>query len=418
MTRRFTRHAPDARDPLAYSLDGVQAHGPALLWEHASDMLSVHALDAGFTYLCVSPAAQRLFGHAADDLVGQSAFAFIHPDDAAAVAALGILLREQLDTVSAMYRLRSHEGTYTWVESTYRIVPNPDTGEPAQVIAITRSAETHIAAEGERTRLLEEAELARSAAEAASRIKDQFLAMMSHELRTPLNAIAGYVDLIQLAIHGPVTNAQHRALDRIAYSQRYLLRLVNDLLNVERLRSGRLEYDLKPVRVSLLVRELAPMIEPQLGAKSLSYAVDVADGDLVLADGEKLAQVLINLISNAVKFTPEGGGVTIDCPRRADGTGDELCFIRVRDTGVGIPDAKQSVIFDPFVQVDVSRVRRAQGVGLGLAISRDLSRGMGGELRVRSLEGVGSSFTVSLPRVVSPEGAPGGSPWSAARHSD
>ena len=140
------------------------------------------------------------------------------------------------------------------------------------------------------------------------------------------------------------------------------------------------------------------MIGPQLAAKSLRYAVCLTDADVVVADREKLAQVVINLVSNAVKFTPEGGSVTIDCPRRADGTtAGALCFIRVRDSGVGIPEGKQASVFEPFVQVDVSPSRRADGAGLGLAISRDLSRGMGGELRVRSIEGEGASFTISLP---------------------
>ena len=286
-----------------------------------------------------------------------------------------------------------------WVESTCRLVPDPVTGEPVEIIATTRSAEARVAAEAEQGRLLRDAEVARAAAEMANRTKDEFLAMMSHEFRTPLNAIAGYVDILRLGLQGPVTEAQLHALGRIDRAQRYLLRLVNDILNVERIRKGRLEYDLKPVHLSELVQELDPMIAPQLAAKSLRYAVYLTDADVVMADREKLAQVIINLISNAVKFTPEGGSVTIDCPRRADGaTPDALCFIRVRDTGVGIPEGKQAAVFEPFIQVDVSPSRRADGAGLGLAISRDLSRGMGGELRIRSIEGAGASFTISLPR--------------------
>ena len=188
---------------------------------------------------------------------------------------------------------------------------------------------------------------------------------------------------------------------------RYLLRLVNDILNVERLKAGRLEYDLRPVRLVDLLHELEPMVEPQLRARSITYRVDVGPDDVVMADREKLMQVLINLISNAVKFTPHGGAVTIDSPRRAEESMPVgQCFIRVGDTGMGIPEGKQSSVFEPFVQVDVSPSRRAKGAGLGLSISRDLSRGMGGELRVRSSEGAGAAFTITLPRATPPRPEP------------
>jgi PAS domain S-box-containing protein len=391
-------NATDACRALAYTPRGEHLRC-RLLSEHASDMVSVHAIDEEFTYLYVSPAVKRLFGYDAEELEQHSAFAFIHPDDCAAVEESAAHMRELGETVSLTYRFRTKAGPYTWVESTCRFVPDSTTGEPMEVIATTRSAEVRVAAELERARLLRDADVARAAAESANHTKDQFLAMMSHEFRTPLNAIAGHVEILQLGIHGPINEKQRHALDRIDRSQRYLLRLVNDILNVERLRTGRLEYDVKPVRISDLVQELEPMIGPQLTAKSLQLVVDLSERDVALADREKLEQVLINLISNAVKFTPEGGSITLDCPRRAEQTEpDERCFVRVRDTGVGIPDGKQAAIFEPFVQVDISPSRRAEGAGLGLAISRDLSRGMGGDLRVRSIEGVGASFTISLPR--------------------
>ena len=386
-----------ARQAVPYTPDGAHAWF-RLVAEYASDMLSVHELDSAFTYRYASPAAKRLFGYEAAELVGRSAFDFIHPDDRTAVEASAVRLRERNETISATYRFLAEAGGYTWVESTCRLVPDPRSGEPVEIIATTRSAEARIAAEAEQARLLRDAEDARTVAEKANRTKDEFLAMMSHEFRTPLNAISGYADILRLGLQGPVTEAQLHSLGRIDRAQRYLLRLVNDILNLERIRTGRLEYDLKPVRVSELVQELDPMIGPQLASKSLRYAVYLTDADVVVADRDKLAQVIINLISNAVKFTPEGGNVTIDCPRRADGTmPDGLRFIRVRDTGVGIPEGKQAAVFEPFVQVDVAPSRRAEGAGLGLAISRDLSRGMGGELRVRSIEGEGASFTISLP---------------------
>jgi len=249
----------------------------------------------------------------------------------------------------------------------------------------------------ERERLLQKAEAARSAAEQANRAKGQFLAAMSHELRTPLNAIAGYVELLQMGLRGPTTPAQHDALDRIAHNQRHLLRLVNDVLSFSRLEAGRVEYQMEAVRLVEVVREIAPMVEPQIAAKGLAFAVEVADDRVVLADREKLKQVFVNLLSNAAKFTPPGGRVRLSCPRRHDGTHPSgVAFIAVRDSGIGIPRERLEQVFDPFVQVDTSASRRAAGTGLGLAISRDLVRGMGGELRARSEEGRGSTFTVAL----------------------
>jgi signal transduction histidine kinase len=221
---------------------------------------------------------------------------------------------------------------------------------------------------------------------------------MSHELRTPLNAIAGHAQLIDMGIHGPVTPAQRDALARLDRAQRHLLRLVNDVLNFARLQAGHVEYAVAPVPLAEIVAELEPMIGPQLRANGLTYSTVVPPGCTVVADHEKLVQVLLNLVSNAVKFTAPGGCVTVDCGERATDPGPPgVVFVRVSDTGIGIPPDKLGAIFEPFVQVDSGLAGRAAGAGLGLAISRDLARGMGGDLRVRSTLGGGTTFTVTLP---------------------
>jgi PAS domain S-box-containing protein len=244
----------------------------------------------------------------------------------------------------------------------------------------------------DRTEALEEA---RAAAERANRAKSEFLATMSHELRTPLNAIAGYVQLMQLDVYGPLTDQQRDALDRVHRSQRHLLRLINDVLNLSRIEAGRLEYRLEPVAVRQLVDAVLPMVEPQLEARGLSWSVEVP-GDLVArADRDKAEQVLLNLLSNASKFTPPGGQVRIEGAR--DGPGQERVVLRVQDSGVGIPRNRLAEVFEPFVQVDTSHTRRSEGTGLGLAISRDLARGMHGDLAAESEEGRGSTFTLALP---------------------
>ena len=256
----------------------------------------------------------------------------------------------------------------------------------------------------DRERLLEaeriaraEAESARADAEAATQAKSQFLAVMSHELRTPLNAISGHVQLLTLGIHGTLNEAQLNALERVDRSQRHLLRLINEVLNLSRIESGRVQYDLRDVAIQDVVAELLPMVEPQLAASGLAHEVRLPSAKVfVRADREKLGQVLLNLMSNAAKFTPSGGRVTIDVATRA--RRPDVVFIRVTDTGIGIPQEKQEAIFEPFVQVNVGTTRTNTGAGLGLAISRELARGMNGELRVRSTEGNGATFTLTLPR--------------------
>jgi signal transduction histidine kinase len=221
---------------------------------------------------------------------------------------------------------------------------------------------------------------------------------MSHELRTPLNAIAGHAQLIEMGIHGPVTSAQHEAMGRLRRSQRHLLHLVDDLLNLARIESGRVEYELEDLELHDVLHDATPMVEPQLAAKRIAFGIDVPADCVVHADREKLQQILINLLGNASKFTPAEGQVTVDCSTR-HGAPPGVVFLRVRDTGPGIPASKQDSIFEPFMQVDGQRTPDAQtGVGLGLAIARDLARGMGGDLRVRSAEGQGSVFTLTLPR--------------------
>ena len=239
-------------------------------------------------------------------------------------------------------------------------------------------------------------EEAREIAETANRSKSEFLATMSHELRTPLNAIAGYVQLLAMGIHGAVTDAQRDALQRIDRSQRHLLGLINDILNLARIESGHVDYDMHDVVLAAAIDDIEPMIQPQLASRSLTYVVDAeAAGLVVRADAEKLEQILLNLLSNAAKFTEPGGGIYVTTSR--DGSAPNTALISVRDTGIGIPAAKLEHIFEPFMQVDASHSRIGQGAGLGLAISRDLARGMGGDLSVESQEGVGSTFILRLP---------------------
>lgn len=248
--------------------------------------------------------------------------------------------------------------------------------------------------EAEQTR--RDAEGARAEAERANQAKSDFLAVMSHELRTPLNAIGGYAQLLELEIHGPITPAQRDALERIGRSQAHLLRLINDVLYFARIDAARVNYAMADIPLEETLRAIEPLIAPQVSAKRLRFDYRACAGELtVRADRDRLQQIILNLLSNAIKYTPEGGQVTVDCE-----IGEREILIRVADTGIGIPPDRLASVFDPFVQVDRGRTRPNDGVGLGLAISRDLALGMGGELSAESTVGRGSVFTVRLTRGV------------------
>ncbi len=257
-----------------------------------------------------------------------------------------------------------------------------------------------IQAAEERERLLDEAraarasaEKARAEAENANRAKSEFLAVMSHELRTPLNAIGGYAELIELGIHGPVTPDQRHALERIQSSQRHLLGLITSVLNYARVEGGVLTYAREEVPLAETITECEALTAPQMRGKRITFSFTSRQTAFTAcADREKVRQILLNLLGNAIKFTDPDGCITVRCM-----TEDGAVAVEVEDTGVGIAPEHLARVFDPFVQVDSKLTRTNEGVGLGLAISRDLARGMGGDLAARSTPGVGSVFTLTLP---------------------
>ena len=248
-------------------------------------------------------------------------------------------------------------------------------------------------AEAEQAR--SDAERARAEAENANQAKSQFLASMSHELRTPLNAIGGYVQLLVEGIQGPINEKQREYLRRTRRSQEHLLGLINDVLNFAKLEAGSVQFEITDVALRDTLAEVDDLTAPQVGAKSLGYKNSGCETALVVrADRDKLRQILLNLVSNAVKFTPAGGHITVEC-----GGKGRLASITVRDTGIGVASDKLEAIFEPFVQVGKELNR--EGTGLGLSISRELARAMQGDLTAQSSEGEGSVFTLTLPRVFS-----------------
>jgi signal transduction histidine kinase len=242
---------------------------------------------------------------------------------------------------------------------------------------------------------LAEAGEARMMAEHANNAKTLFLRAMSHELRTPLNAISGYTEILEMGLRGPVSPAQATDLGRIKRAAAYLLRLINDVLTIARLEGAR-PLKLVSIAVNPALTEVEGLCALQAKAKGLTLTVARCDSEMVVAaDTERFQQILLNLITNAIKFTATGGSVKVTCC--GDAT---MVHLRVTDTGVGIGPADVDRVFEPFVQIDRHLTSATQqGVGLGLSISRELARAMHGDLTLQSIEGVGSAFTLTLPIV-------------------
>lgn len=271
---------------------------------------------------------------------------------------------------------------------------------PVLTNAIRREREGEMRSECVFVRMLQRAQYeeellgAKRTAEAASAAKAKFLSMMSHELRTPLQAISGYCDLLLNEVSGPLTPEQRQDLRSVQGASEELVRLLQDILDFARLESGAANLRIEVMSIEPALDRAEALVMPKLAEARLRYSREGCEADLKLrANADRLQQVLLNLLTNAIKFTPPGGQITVGC------SGDDRSTrIVVRDTGCGIAAEHLAKIFDPFVQVDRNRIdSRQRGVGLGLAISRELIHAMQGELSVASELGAGSVFTIALP---------------------
>jgi signal transduction histidine kinase len=253
--------------------------------------------------------------------------------------------------------------------------------------------------------LIEQERESRAIAERANRAKSEFLAVLSHEFRTPLQGIYGYAELFDSGIHGALTDEQHEDLRRIRQGLAHLVGLVNQLLDRANIDVGHLALDVGNVSVEQALRLTDALIMPQCHAKSIRYHRESVDaGVTVQADLERLQQVLINIVGNAVKYTASGGVIEVECKINAD-----TVAIEVSDTGCGIPEDMLESVFEPYVRLRASTTSPGpSGTGLGLAISRDLARLMGGTLIARSRLGAGSTFVLSFPRAADSRGAKSG----------
>ena len=311
--------------------------------------------------------------------LGDGWISAIHPDDRERVVESWQGAVNEGSDYEVELRLRGRDDKYCWFLARSR----PARDESGKV-----DAWLGIAVD------IEERKKAEEEAWAASQAKSEFLASMSHELRTPLNAIGGYAELLAMGIRGPLNADQAQDIARIRRSQQHLLTLIQDVLNFAKVDAGQAEYHITAVPVDEALRDTESMIAPQILAKGLHYNYKgVGKTEAVLADPEKMQQIVLNLLTNAVKFTEPGGTITLSSELSG-----KCIEIRVADTGPGISPEKLSRIFDPFVQAERRLNQPVQGVGLGLAISQDLARAMDGGVTVESVVGEGSTFTLSLPR--------------------
>ena len=226
----------------------------------------------------------------------------------------------------------------------------------------------------------------------AAQMKDDFLAHMSHELRTPLNSVLGFSQLLLHGTGGPLTDQQERYVANIHRSGGLLLSLVNDLLDLSKIRAGLMTVSAESVAVDAVVDECLAHVDPQAEEKRVQLQGRVRSTIRARADRARLTQVLLNLLSNGIKFTPEGGTVAV-----AAASQRRTVTIAVSDTGVGIPHDQQANVFDEFVQLDPGREQGRLGTGLGLTLSRRLVELMGGSLELQSEPGAGSVFKIALP---------------------
>ena len=391
----------NAAQGVGYQLGEFLERARAREAEHESEVRKASILDTALDSIITSDetgritefnaAAEVAFGYKKQDVIGRQMADLIIPHRYRERHREG--MKRYLATGEAHVLGRRIEiealradGSELPVELAIVRVPLPG---PAFFTAYIRDLTERKRLEADQARLLKESE-------EANRAKSEFLATMSHELRTPLNAISGYTELLKMVLRGPVTEEQVADLERINRSQSHLLGIINDILQFAKLESGPLEMTVDEFLVETALDTAEELVRPQLEARKISYARLRGDKSArVRADSDRFQQIVLNLLSNALKFTPEGGRITV-----AWRIEQQRFLIDVADTGIGIAVDQFERIFDPFVQVQSGTTRTSEGVGLGLAISRDMARQMGGDVYVTSELGNGSTFTLALPQAL------------------
>jgi PAS domain S-box-containing protein len=373
-----------------------------LLAEASTDIIVRFALDG--TPLYVSPACHAVVGFTPDEMMARGAVRDIHPDDQAHVLRAWRRVVSGETTEICLYRQRRKDGGEVWLEAAYRLAGGEATAGEPEVVATVRDvsrrrrAELAMAETADRLKasnmMLAEA---RERAEMAARSKANFLANMSHEIRTPMNGVVGFTDLM---LQGELSEDQRRRAELIADSGRSMVRLLNDILDLSKIEAGQMTVAAAPFDLAHALRACAKLVRPAIEQKGVALRHDMSESlpELVLGDGLRVRQIVLNLLGNAAKFTSSGEIVL--SARVSWQSGGAVLLIGVEDTGIGIAMERQAAIFEDFVQADASITPQFGGTGLGLAISARLARLMGGELQLESELGRGSRFSLVLPLTV------------------
>jgi PAS domain S-box-containing protein len=354
-----------------------------VMTEEASDIILFY--DAEGRVLFASQALERVAGRSIADVEGGEFMTLVHPDDVAEAATMTVRPAPGT-TVTATYRLLHSDGRYIWLESTNRAIYDAD-GAYRNLVSVSRDVT-------ERKQQEIETRAAQERAEAASKAKSRFLANMSHELRTPLNAVIGFTDLMRQGMFGPLGSERYEEYATLIYdSGQLLLDLITDLLDMAKIEAGKLELNFERVDLTGTIEDCVRLLAERADACGLDIVFDPqAEPISLTADRRAVKQVLLNLLTNAVKFTPAGG--RIDVVARVEGG---RAVVSVRDTGIGIPAQELPRLGQPFEQVATDPTHAKSGTGLGLALVRALVEKHGGSMRIESEEGVGTEVRVDFP---------------------
>ncbi len=367
--------------------DAAAAEGAAMyrfLADNAMDLITRHGADGRIRF--ASPSVQALLGHEPDDVIGVAPAALVHADDLKAIQAAFMEASYFGRAASAEVRMKRRDGSLVWVEIRCRPAA-PVKGQAADIVAVTRDITDRKTQE---LALID----ARDLAEQANRAKSRFLANMSHELRTPLNAIIGFSEVMTHEMFGPVGSPKYLEYSHLIHeSGAHLLELINGILDMSKIEAGKFELGEEIFDLDEIAQSAVRFVKIQADRAGVLLKASIApNARLVFADKRAVKQILINLLSNGVKFTPRGGDVSIRAVLDAQGL-----EITVSDSGVGISAENLKKLGRPFEQVEDEHVRSKEGTGLGLALVKALTAMHGGEAVIESTLGEGTTVRVRLP---------------------